>query len=77
DALSTSTQFTLALLKPDLYSDPQAVESVLRAIAEAGNEDPIQIIARKRLLWRKSDAQQFYGEHEGKIFYQRLVGYMT
>ncbi|KAJ1917767.1 hypothetical protein H4219_003021 [Mycoemilia scoparia] len=68
-------QVTLALLKPDLCASAEAVEKTLKTIES--EIDPMQIVAKRSVLWSINDAQEFYREHEGKFFYKRLVGYMT
>ncbi|KAG0236988.1 nucleoside diphosphate kinase [Mortierella sp. GBAus27b] len=67
------TQLTLALLKPDLTANSIKVNKVFSHI----QENNFNIVAQKKLLWSKSEAEAFYGEHRGKFFYERLCGYMT
>ncbi|KAG0366429.1 nucleoside diphosphate kinase [Gamsiella multidivaricata] len=67
------TQLTLALLKPDLTANSIKVKKVLAHI----QQNDFNIVAHKQLLWSKSDAEAFYGEHRGKFFFERLCGYMT
>ncbi|KAF9155436.1 Nucleoside diphosphate kinase 6 [Linnemannia schmuckeri] len=67
------TQLTLALLKPDLTANSIKVNKVFAHI----QQNDFNIVAHKTLLWSKSDAEAFYGEHRGKFFFERLCGYMT
>ncbi|KAK9764979.1 hypothetical protein K7432_007051 [Basidiobolus ranarum] len=66
-------QLTLGLLKPDLCANPIAVSQIQKRIREANFE----VVETKDLVWTKSEAEKFYSEHEGKFFFERLVGYMT
>ncbi|KAJ2720418.1 Nucleoside diphosphate kinase 6 [Coemansia sp. Benny D115] len=65
---------TLALLKPDLLADPGMVAQVL---AEIRLQQGITIVQHKELQWTEDDASKFYAEHQGRFFYERLVGYMS
>ncbi|KAG0324973.1 hypothetical protein BGZ99_001187 [Dissophora globulifera] len=67
------TQLTLALLKPDLVANTVKT-GLVYSLIEAND---FNIVAQKRLLWSKNDAEAFYGEHRGKFFFERLCGYMT
>ena len=66
-------QLTLAIIKPDIVAQPHAAEDIRN------------IILRNKFLFVKSDrlhltrerVGQFYAEHEGRFFYNRLVSYMT
>ncbi|KAF9438779.1 Nucleoside diphosphate kinase 6 [Entomortierella beljakovae] len=66
-------QITLALLKPDLTANSVKFSKVLGHI----EKNDFQILGHRHLLWSKSDAEAFYGEHRGKFFFERLCGYMT
>ncbi|KAG0100415.1 Nucleoside diphosphate kinase 6 [Podila epicladia] len=67
------TRITLALLKPDLSANSLKVGKVFAHI----QKNEFNILAHKKLLWSKTDAEAFYGEHRGKFFFERLCGYMT
>lgn len=67
------TQLTLALLKPDLTANCLKVKEVFSHI----QQNDFNIVAQRRLLWSKSEAEAFYGEHRGRFFFERLCGYMT
>ncbi|ORZ15495.1 nucleoside diphosphate kinase [Lobosporangium transversale] len=67
------TQLTLALLKPDLAANSAHVGKVFAHI----QQNEFKVLAHKHLLWSKSQAEAFYGEHRGKFFFERLCGYMT
>ncbi|KAG0252033.1 Nucleoside diphosphate kinase 6 [Mortierella polycephala] len=66
-------QLTLALIKPDLTANRLKANRVLGHI----QQNDFTIVERKTLLWSKTDAEAFYGEHRGKFFFERLCGYMT
>ncbi|KAI9176024.1 hypothetical protein H9P43_006388 [Blastocladiella emersonii ATCC 22665] len=72
-ALPPPQSLTLALLKPDLFADPSAVAEVKSRIAAAG----LRVQHSQRVTWTRDDAGDFYAEHRGRFFYERLVGYMT
>ncbi|KAG0036306.1 Nucleoside diphosphate kinase 6 [Podila clonocystis] len=67
------TRITLALLKPDLSANSLKVDKVFAHI----QKNEFNVLAHKKLLWSKADAETFYGEHRGKFFFERLCGYMT
>lgn len=57
-------------------ADPQArtpLEVVLDLIVANGFE----IVASRFMEMTIEEAERFYGEHEGRFFYQRLVAFMT
>ncbi|XP_072045089.1 nucleoside diphosphate kinase 6-like [Amphiura filiformis] len=66
-------QLTLAIIKPDVVAHPHRLEEVKEEIVE--NE--FYFIQSKIVKWSKSDAEKFYGEHKGRFFYNRLVGFMS
>ncbi|KAI8385786.1 nucleoside diphosphate kinase [Blakeslea trispora] len=71
--LKTKSQVTLALLKPDICANP----ALLPKIKEAIQHQQLEIVKERQVLWTEEDAGQFYAEHKGKFFYDRLCGYMT
>lgn len=66
-------QLTLAILKPDLTKMPYSLEHV-RSMILAKDFVVIRSLLTKMSVQR---AQQFYAEHEGRFFYNRLVTYMS
>ncbi|XP_032174433.1 nucleoside diphosphate kinase 6 isoform X2 [Mustela erminea] len=66
-------QLTLALIKPDAVAHPLILEAVHQQILS----NKFHIVRMRELLWRKEECQQFYKEHEGRFFYQRLVEFMA
>ncbi|XP_055886293.1 nucleoside diphosphate kinase 6-like isoform X2 [Biomphalaria glabrata] len=66
-------QLTLALIKPDIVAHPHILNNVTRMILENG----FYVIESKRLILTTSQAEQFYAEHKGKFFQNRLVSFMS
>lgn len=66
-------QLTLAILKPDLAQRPYSVEHVRSMLIQ---NNFIAIRSKEEHL-SPSKAQDFYREHEGKFFYNRLVTFMS
>ncbi|XP_067937947.1 nucleoside diphosphate kinase 6-like isoform X2 [Watersipora subatra] len=71
--MNSTFGLTLALVKPSTLVRPHAVQSIIELI----RKENIYIIQRKQTLLSPSCAAEFYREHEGKFFYNRLVTYMT
>lgn len=65
-------QRTLSIIKPD--ATKRNVTGGINAVIEKAG---LRIIAQKRVVWSKAQAQKFYGEHKGKPFYAELVDFMT
>jgi len=71
EARSTK-QYTLALVKPDAVAAGQAQEIVNRIKYEG-----FVVLEQKQLKLSKERAEEFYGEHKGRGFFDELVGFMT
>ncbi|KAI8921365.1 nucleoside diphosphate kinase [Powellomyces hirtus] len=69
---STSTQRTLALIKPDAYGAGKKDEIVKRI-----KDDGFRIVEQAETMWSKEKAAEFYREHVGKGFYDELVRWMS
>lgn len=63
---------TLSIIKPDATTR-NITGKVNAMIEDAG----LNIIAQKRILLSKEQAEEFYGEHKGKVFFPSLVEIMT
>ncbi|XP_067686636.1 thioredoxin domain-containing protein 6-like isoform X7 [Haliotis asinina] len=61
---------TVAAIKPDAFSTK---DEIIAKIHEAG----FRIAARKETTITKDIAEEFYGEHKGKEYFDDLVGHMT
>ncbi|OGQ17916.1 MAG: nucleoside-diphosphate kinase [Deltaproteobacteria bacterium RIFCSPHIGHO2_02_FULL_40_11] len=63
---------TLSIIKPDAV-ERNLQESFIQRFKKEG----FKILAKKEALLTKEEAQDFYIEHKGKVFYESLVNYMT
>jgi nucleoside-diphosphate kinase len=69
----TRLQLTLANLKPDVTPMTYSVLNIRDRILSAG----FLVVRSKCLRLNRARAEEFYSEHEGKFFYNRLVGFMS
>ncbi|MDL2719112.1 MAG: nucleoside-diphosphate kinase [Acidobacteriota bacterium] len=63
---------TFAIIKPDAVASKNAGKILARIEAEG-----FRVVAFKRHLISKAEAESFYGEHSSKGFFGALVAYMT
>ena len=63
---------TLAILKPDCIRK-KLTGRIINKIEEAG----FNIIAMKKLLLNKKEAEAFYAVHKDKSFFPALINFMT
>ncbi|PWY97217.1 nucleoside diphosphate kinase, partial [Testicularia cyperi] len=66
-------QLTLALIKPSVCAYQPDVSAVLKEIKKSG----LNVARSKRLFWTSSEAHDFYAEHRGRFYYDRLILGMT
>ncbi|MDD5131904.1 MAG: nucleoside-diphosphate kinase [bacterium] len=66
------TERTLIIVKPDSMSK-RVGGKVLNALESCG----LQLVACKMLQLSRTSAEDFYGEHKGKEFYEPLVAFMS
>ncbi|XP_078392930.1 nucleoside diphosphate kinase 6 isoform X3 [Cetorhinus maximus] len=66
-------QLTLALIKPDAVAHPL----ILQAIHQKILDNNFIILTHKYLKWGQEDSREFYAEHSGRFFYQRVVEFMA
>ncbi|CAL1544266.1 unnamed protein product [Lymnaea stagnalis] len=66
-------QLTLALLKPDVVAHPHILHNVRQMILENG----FYFLMSKQHRLSTAQAEQFYAEHRGKFFQNRLVTFMS
>ncbi|XP_060086493.1 nucleoside diphosphate kinase 6-like [Heteronotia binoei] len=66
-------QLTLAIVKPDAMAHPL----ILQAVHETILSNRFLIVRCRDVVWSRQDSQQFYQEHRGRFFYQRLVEFMA
>ncbi|KAJ2819008.1 hypothetical protein GGI24_004922, partial [Coemansia furcata] len=64
---------TLALVKPDVAQDAQAVASIIGRITARG----YTIKDRVEITLSRAQAGAFYAEHSGKPFFEGLVAFMS
>jgi nucleoside-diphosphate kinase len=63
---------TLLLIKPDAV-ERNLIGQIISRVEEAG----LKILDMKMFFFRREMTEQFYGEHKGKEFYNRLIEYMA
>ncbi|KAK3791613.1 hypothetical protein RRG08_002966 [Elysia crispata] len=66
-------QLTLAILKPDLVAQPRVLKNVWTRMLENG----LYFVLSKQVHLSAVQAEQFYAEHRGKFFQDRLVYFMS
>ena len=67
-----ATERTLSIIKPDA-TRRNLTGSINACLEKAG----LRIVAQKRLLLTKAQAEAFYAVHKERPFYQGLVAFMT
>ncbi|PWN42026.1 nucleoside diphosphate kinase [Ceraceosorus guamensis] len=65
----TSAELTLAILKPSLCSYQPDVSAVLKELKFSG----LNPVRSRRMQWTRAQAEEFYQEHRGRFYYDRLV----
>ncbi len=63
---------TFSIIKPDA-TQRNITGKINAMIEDAG----LRIIAQKRVLWTRAQAEKFYEEHSARPFYGELVEFMT
>ena len=63
---------TLSILKPDAVAR-NLIGEIISRFEKAG----LRVVAAKMTRLSAADAAGFYAEHEGKPFYEKLLGYMS
>ena len=63
---------TFSIIKPDA-TKRNLTGAINATIEKAG----LRIVAQKRVLWTKAQAEKFYEEHKARPFYGELVSFMT
>ena len=63
---------TFSIIKPD--ATQRNITGDINAVIEKAG---LRIVAQKRVLWTKAQAQKFYEEHAERPFYGELVDFMT
>lgn len=68
-----SLQLTLALLKPDVIANPIVATEIKESILRNG----FLFVQSRYLRLNREKAEEFYHEHKGRFFYNRLVSFMS
>lgn len=63
---------TLFLIKPDAI-ERNLIGKIISRVEEVG----LKILGMKMVFFSKEKTEQFYGEHKGEEFYNRLINYMA
>jgi nucleoside-diphosphate kinase len=63
---------TFSIIKPDA-TRRNLTGKINAVIEDAG----LRIVAQKRVLWTRAQAEKFYEEHKARPFYGELVDFMT
>jgi len=63
---------TLLLIKPDAI-ERNLIGKIISRVEEAG----LKILGMKRVFFSREMTEQFYDEHKGEEFYNRLINYMA
>jgi len=65
-------QKTLSIIKPD--ATKRNITGAINKVIESGG---LRIIAQKRIILSKDQAEKFYSVHKDKPFFNDLINYMT
>lgn len=65
-------ELTLAIIKPHALKNPIAVSYIRNVI-----KNRFVVVKTKRVALDLRTAGEFYKEHEGRFFFNRLVTFMT
>jgi nucleoside-diphosphate kinase len=63
---------TFSIIKPD--ATRRNMTGAVNAVIEKAG---LRIVAQKRVLWTRAQAEKFYEEHKARPFYGELVSFMT
>ncbi|XP_064605485.1 nucleoside diphosphate kinase 6-like [Liolophura sinensis] len=66
-------QLTLAIFKPDITAQPHIIKEVRSMLLQ----HKFYFIRSKELRLSRQRAEEFYQEHKGKFFLNRLVSFMS
>lgn len=68
----TKLELTLAIIKPHAVKNPIALSYIRHVL-----KNKFVVVKTKRVSLDKETAGNFYQEHVGKFFFNRLVTFMT
>lgn len=63
---------TFAMIKPHVVKNPIALKQIMAIISE----NNFRIVRKNRIHFTKESAENFYQEHNGKFYFNRLVTFM-
>jgi len=63
---------TFSIIKPD--ATKRNLTGAINAVIEKAG---LRIVAQKRVLWTRAQAEKFYEEHKARPFYGELCAFMT
>ncbi|XP_046576015.1 nucleoside diphosphate kinase 6-like isoform X2 [Haliotis rubra] len=66
-------ELTLAILKPDVVAQPHILKEIRSVILQ----QEFLFVRSKKLILSPTRAKEFYKEHDGKFFLNRLVSFMS
>lgn len=64
---------TFAIIKPHAVKNPVALNQILKII----EQNNFKILKKSRVKFDKEKSENFYEEHKGKFYYNRLVTFMS
>jgi nucleoside-diphosphate kinase len=70
--MSMSVERTFSIIKPD--ATRRNLTGAINAVIEKAG---LRVVAQKRVLWTRAQAEKFYEEHASRPFYGELVDFMT
>jgi len=68
--LEQSTSKTYAMIKPDAVGRAGEIIKLI-------HQEDFVVCQAKKIMLTRSDAEQFYGEHSGKDFFEKLIRFVT
>lgn len=63
---------TFAMIKPHVVKNPIALNHIMQIISE----NNFKVVRKARFRFNKEKAEEFYSEHKGKFYFNRLVTFM-
>lgn len=64
---------TFAMIKPHVVKHPVALSYIMQIITE----NNFKIVKKSRIKFNAESAENFYEEHRGKFYFNRLVTFMS
>jgi len=70
--MNMAIERTLSMIKPDAV-EKNCIGAVMARLESAG----LKVVAAKMVRLTREDAEEFYGIHKGKHFFETLVSFIT